>query len=233
MLEIKGLSAEIEGVRVLRGVDFALAEGATVALIGRNGAGKTSLLRAIMGFMQVTAGSIAFDGRPILSLPPYERPRLGIGYAPEDRRLFSSFSIEENIRLPAEVMKVPAAEIARRLEGVYQVLPELAELRHRPAAGLSGGQGKMAALARALMVGTRIILLDEPFQGLAPVLAQRYAAALRALRNSHPDIALLITESNPSLLRSFAERAYAIERGEVTEVAGGLAASSLEAAGLH
>ncbi|MCU4179712.1 ABC transporter ATP-binding protein [Bosea sp. BH3] len=233
MLEIKGLSAEIEGVRVLRGVDFALAEGATVALIGRNGAGKTSLLRAIMGFMHVTAGSIAFDGRPILPLPPYERPRLGIGYAPEDRRLFSSFSIEENIRLPAEVMKVPAAEIARRLDGVYQVLPELAELRHRAAAGLSGGQGKMAALARALMVGTRIILLDEPFQGLAPVLAQRYAAALRALRNSHPDIALLITESNPSLLRSFAERAYAIERGEVTEVAGGLAASSLEAAGMH
>lgn len=233
MLEIKGLSAEIEGIRVLRGVDFALAEGATVALIGRNGAGKTSLLRAIMGFMHVTAGSIAFEGRPILSLPPYERPRLGIGYAPEDRRLFSSFSIEENIRLPAEVMKVPSAEIARRLDGVYQVLPELAELRHRAAAGLSGGQGKMAALARALMVGTRIILLDEPFQGLAPVLAQRYAAALRALRNSHPDIALLITESNPSLLRSFAERAYAIERGEVTEVAGGLAASSLEAARMH
>jgi len=233
MLEIKGLSAEIEGVQVLRKVDFALTEGATVALIGRNGAGKTSLLRAIMGFMTVTEGSITFDGRPILSMPPHERPRLGIGYAPEDRRLFSSFSIEENIRLPAEVMKVPAAEIARRLEGIYQVLPELAELRHRAAAGLSGGQGKMAALARALMVGTRIILLDEPFQGLAPVLAQRYATALRALRDSHPDIALLITESNPSLLRSFAERAYAIERGEVTEVAGGLAASSLEAAGLH
>ncbi|PTM41808.1 ATP-binding cassette domain-containing protein [Bosea sp. 124] len=233
MLEIKGLSAVIEGVQVLRKVDFTLAEGATVALIGRNGAGKTSLLRAIMGFMTVTEGMIAFDGRPILTVPPHERPRLGIGYAPEDRRLFSSFSIEENIRLPAEVMKVPAAEIARRLDRIYQVLPELADLRHRAAAGLSGGQGKMAALARALMVGTRIILLDEPFQGLAPVLAQRYAAALRTLRDSHPDIALLITESNPSLLRSFAERAYAIERGEVTEVAGGLAASSLAAAGLH
>ncbi|MFC5504042.1 MULTISPECIES: ABC transporter ATP-binding protein [Hyphomicrobiales] len=233
MLEIRGLSAVIEGVQVLRKVDFALAEGATVALIGRNGAGKTSLLRAIMGFMTVTEGTIAFDGRPILAIPPHERPRLGIGYAPEDRRLFSSFSIEENIRLPAEVMKVPGAEIARRLEGIYQVLPELADLRHRAAAGLSGGQGKMAALARALMVGQRVILLDEPFQGLAPVLAQRYATALRALRDSHPEIALLITESNPSLLRSFAERAYAIERGEVTEVAGGLAASSLEAAGLH
>lgn len=233
MLEIKGLSAEIEGVQVLRKVDLSLAEGATVALIGRNGAGKTSLLRAMMGFVKVTAGEIAFDGKPLLAVKPHQRPRLGIGYAPEDRRLFSSFTIEENIRLPAEVMKQPEAEIARRLEGVYRVLPELADLRHRPAAGLSGGQGKMAALARALMVGSRVILLDEPFQGLAPVLASRYAAALRALRDSHPDIALLITESNPSLLRTFAEKAYAIERGEVTEIAGGLAASSLEAAGLH
>ena len=233
ILEIKGLSAEIEGVQVLRKVDFALAEGATVALIGRNGAGKTSLLRAIMGFMKVTAGAIAFDGRPLLEVKPHERPRLGIGYAPEDRRLFSTFTIEENIRLPAEVMKLGAPEIARRLDGIYAVLPELADLRHRPAAGLSGGQGKMAALARALMIGNRVILLDEPFQGLAPVLANRYAAALRTLRDSHPEIALLITESNPSLLRNFAERAYAIERGEVTEVEGGLAASSLAAAGMH
>ena len=233
MLEIKGLSAEIEGVQVLRKVDLSLGEGATVALIGRNGAGKTSLLRAIMGFMKVTGGTIGFDGRPILDVKPHERPRLGIGYAPEDRRLFSSFTIEENIRLPAEVMKMPGPEIARRLANIYQVLPELADLRHRAAAGLSGGQGKMAALARALMVGTRIILLDEPFQGLAPVLANRYAAALRALRDSHPDIALLITESNPSLLRNFAERSYAIERGEVTEISGGLAATSLAAADRH
>jgi branched-chain amino acid transport system ATP-binding protein len=231
MLEIKGLSAEIEGVQVLRRANLSLAEGATVALIGRNGAGKTSLLRAIMGFMKVTEGEINFDGRPLDAVKAHLRPRLGIGYAPEDRRLFPAFTIEENIRLPAEVMRLPAAEIARRLDGIYAVLPELAELRHRPAAGLSGGQGKMAALARALMIGSRVILLDEPFQGLAPVLANRYAAALRTLRDSHPDIALLITESNPSLLRNFAEKAYAIERGEVSEAA--LAASSLAAAGLH
>lgn len=231
MLEIKGLSAEIEGVQVLRRANLSLAEGATVALIGRNGAGKTSLLRAIMGFMKVTEGEISFDGRPLDAVKAHLRPRLGIGYAPEDRRLFPAFTIEENIRLPAEVMKLPAAEIACRLDGIYAVLPELAELRHRPAAGLSGGQGKMAALARALMIGSRVILLDEPFQGLAPVLANRYAAALRTLRDSHPDIALLITESNPSLLRNFAEKAYAIERGEVSEAA--LAASSLAAAGLH
>ena len=231
MLEIKGLSAEIEGVQVLRRANLSLAEGATVALIGRNGAGKTSLLRAIMGFMRVTEGEISFDGRPLDAVKAHLRPRLGIGYAPEDRRLFPAFTIEENIRLPAEVMKLPAAEIARRLDGIYAVLPELAELRHRPAAGLSGGQGKMAALARALMIGSRVILLDEPFQGLAPVLANRYAAALRTLRDSHPDLALLITESNPSLLRNFAEKAYAIERGEVSEAS--LAASSLAAAGLH
>lgn len=231
MLEIKGLSAEIEGVQVLRRANLSLAAGATVALIGRNGAGKTSLLRAIMGFMKVTEGEIGFDGRPLDSVKAHLRPRLGIGYAPEDRRLFPAFTIEENIRLPAEVMKLPAAEIARRLEGIYAVLPELAELRQRPAAGLSGGQGKMAALARALMIGSRVILLDEPFQGLAPVLANRYAAALRALRDSHPDIALLITESNPSLLRSFAEKTYSIERGEVSEAT--LATSSLAAAGLH
>ena len=231
MLEADNLECLRGDNRLFAGLGFTLAPGELIYLQGRNGAGKTSLLRAIMGFMKVTEGEISFDGRPLDAVKAHLRPRLGIGYAPEDRRLFPAFTIEENIRLPAEVMKLPAAEIARRLDGIYAVLPELAELRHRPAAGLSGGQGKMAALARALMIGSRVILLDEPFQGLAPVLANRYAAALRTLRDSHPDIALLITESNPSLLRNFAEKAYAIERGEVSEAA--LAASSLAAAGLH
>ena len=226
MLAIEGLSAEIEGVQVLRGVDLLLEHGATVALIGRNGAGKTSLLRAIMGFLQVTGGGIRLDGAPLDAVKAHKRPRLGIGYAPEDRRLFGSFTIEENIRLPAEVMDVPHPEIARRLQDIYAILPELADLRHRPAAGLSGGQGKMAALARALMIGTRIVLLDEPFQGLAPVLANRYAAALRTLRDTHREIALLITESNPALLRNFAERTYLIERGAVSAAEGAPVAPS-------
>lgn len=218
MLEIKKLSAEIEGIRVLRDVTVQLNSGSTVALVGRNGAGKTSLLRSIMGFMKVISGDIVLNGKSLQGVAPHMRPSLGIGYAPEDRRLYGSFTLEQNILLPGEVLKLDRTELRRRLDGVYHVLPELKDLRTRPAGGLSGGQGKMVALGRALMVGTKVILLDEPFQGLAPVLAARYAAALRALRETNRDVALLITESNPSLLHQMADSAYLIERGEVIQV---------------
>ena len=231
MLEIKNLSASIEGVQVLRGVHMTLAPASTTALIGRNGAGKTSLLRSIMGFMNVGVGDVAFEGASITAMKPHLRPRLGIGYAPEDRRLFGSFTLEENLRLPAEVMGIKQDQMRKRLEAVYEVLPELHDMRERRAAGLSGGQGKMVALGRALMIGTKVVLLDEPFQGLAPALANRYAAALRDLRNKNPDITLLITESNPSLLRDFAEQIYVIERGEINSLEN-LPKSSLEAAGM-
>ena len=149
-------------------------------------------------------------------LPGRERrPGLGIGYAPEDRRLFSAFSVEENLLLPARVAKLGAAETRRRLDRAYGVMPELAELRARPAGSVSGGQGKMVALGRALMLGTKLVILDEPFQGLAPVLAQRYAEALRRLRSQDKDITLLITESNPKLLETFANVTLTIERGEI------------------
>ncbi|WP_454918861.1 ABC transporter ATP-binding protein [Xanthobacter sediminis] len=232
MLKIEQLSARIEGVEVLRQVDLAMAQGATVALIGRNGAGKTSLLRSIMGFMKITAGRVTLNGEDLARAPAHRRPYLGIGYAPEDRRLYGAFTLEQNLRFPAEVMGLPEAETARRLERVYGVLPELKEMRERRAAGLSGGQGKMVALGRALMAGHRIILLDEPFQGLAPVLANRYAAALRALRDADREVSLLITESNPSLLRQFADQIYVIERGEVATL-DSLPATSLEEAGLE
>ncbi len=232
MLKIEQLSARIEGVEVLRDVDLIMAQGATVALIGRNGAGKTSLLRSIMGFMKITAGTITLDGDSLLDMPAHHRPRLGIGYAPEDRRLYGAFTLEQNLRFPAEVMGLDEAETRRRLERVYGVLPELFEMRERRAAGLSGGQGKMVALGRALVAGHRIILLDEPFQGLAPVLANRYAAALRALRDTDSEVSLLITESNPSLLRSFADQIYVIERGEVSTQEA-LPTTSLEEAGFN
>jgi branched-chain amino acid transport system ATP-binding protein len=216
MLRLERASTEIEGVTVVRDASFEIVGGSAVALIGRNGAGKTSVLRSIMGFLKLSSGRISFDGYDLAEVPVHRRPIMGIGYAPEDRRLNGSFTLEENLRFPGEVMRLSAAEMSRRLDLVYSILPELQDLRERPAAGLSGGQGKMVALGRALVAGGRLVLLDEPFQGLAPVLAQRYGAALRALRDADRSIALLITESNPSLLRSFADEIYLIERGEVS-----------------
>ncbi|MGX0977704.1 branched-chain amino acid transport system ATP-binding protein [Roseovarius sp. MBR-51] len=216
MLELRQVNASIGIIPILRNLNFRIGAAETVALIGRNGAGKTTLLRTIMGFT-TASGEILFEGQPITALHPPKRPGLGIGYAPEDRRLFSAFTIEENILLPAQAARLDKAETKRRLDRAYTVLPELRDLATRPGGTVSGGQGKMVALARALMLGTKLIMLDEPFQGLAPALAQRYAEALRTLRDTDRSITLIITESNPSLLRGFADRTLVIERGEVAE----------------
>lgn len=233
MIIAKDLEVRIGARVLLHPSTFQIGPGDRVGLVGRNGAGKTTLLRLIMGFLPGHSGRVLLDGTDLALVPARHRARLGLGYAPEDRVLFPTFNVEENLRFPCEVIGMPRRAVDERLAETLTIVPELKNMLARSGSALSGGQGKMVALGRAVMAGERLVLLDEPFQGLAPVLAQRYAAALRALRDSHPDIALLITESNPSLLRNFAERAYAIERGEVTEVAGGLAASSLEAAGLH
>lgn len=216
MLTLKDLSASIGIIPILRNLDIHVEAAETVALIGRNGAGKTTVLRSIMGFTNVT-GEILFEGAPIHNMHPPKRPGLGIGYAPEDRRLFSAFTVEENILLPAQAARLDSTETQRRLDRAYKILPELREMADRPGGSVSGGQGKMVALARALMLGTKLILLDEPFQGLAPALAQRYGEALKALRDTDRSVTLIITESNPSLLRGFADRTLVIERGEVSE----------------
>ena len=222
MLTVSNLKVSIANAPILRGVNFVLKAGETVALVGRNGAGKTTTLRAIMGLAPLGGGAITFEGADLISIAPHRRPGLGIGYAPEDRRLFSAFTIEENILLPAEVALLTKAETARRLERAYSILPELADLARRPAGSVSGGQGKMVALARALMLGTKLLFLDEPFQGLAPALAKRYGEALQRLRGLDPALTLLITESNPSLLQRFASRTLLIERGEISEVSAGV-----------
>lgn len=215
MLSLERVNVHVEAMHVLRDVTFGVESGSTIALIGRNGAGKTTTLRSVMGLIAKSSGTISFAGTDMDDVPPHRRPALGIGYAPEDRRLFSSFNVEENILLPARVARAGGAEMTGNLERVYETVPELKELRHRPAGSVSGGQGKMVALGRALMIGTRLVLLDEPFQGLAPALARRYGDALRRLRERERELSLVITESNPALLAGLADTTLLIERGEV------------------
>ncbi|SEP48443.1 branched-chain amino acid transport system ATP-binding protein [Methylobacterium sp. ap11] len=216
MLRLEGAAVAIAGAPVLRGVSLDVPAGGRVALIGRNGAGKTTTLRALMGLLPLQAGRLVLDGREAGTVPAHHRARLGIGYAPEERKLFGSFTVQDNLLLPAQVLGLPKAEVSRRLDSVYALLPELKDFAPRKAAGLSGGQGKMVALGRALMVGTRAVLLDEPFQGLAPALALRYAEALARLRAALPDVAILITESSPDLLRALVDTTIQIERGEIS-----------------
>lgn len=215
MLALQDVHVAIEGVKILRGVTFELLERKTTVLIGRNGAGKTTTLRAIMGLLDVESGSVRLAGDDLLAHPAHDRARAGIGYAPEDRRLVAEFNVEDNIRLPALALGLDASETRRRLDEIYALLPQLQTMRGRPGGGVSGGQAKMVALGRALMVARNVLLLDEPFQGLAPALALDYARTLGELRQHRPDLALLITESTPKLLDKIADRTLQIERGEI------------------
>lgn len=216
MLSVEKLNVEIEGTRVLRDLSLSLHSGVCTVLIGRNGAGKTTTLRAIMGLIPRISGSVTLGGTEIQDLPANRRAGMGIGYAPEDRRLIPDFSIEENILLPMLALNLPAAESKERLDQVFDFLPQLKDLRNRPGGGVSGGQGKMVALGRALTVADKVLFLDEPFQGLAPALALEYARTLSRLRKYRPELALLITESTPKLLRDVADEELQIERGEIS-----------------
>ena len=217
MLKIHNVSARIAGITVLRGIDTEFRPGQLLAVVGRNGAGKTTLLRAIMGLLPLSSGSISINGTDLTAVPGHRRTEFGIGYAPEDRVMYPTFTVEENLRLPCEVLGLPEAEIKRRLARVLEVVPQLEPMLARSGAALSGGQGKMAALGRALMAGTKLVLLDEPFQGLAPVLANQYAESLRKLHQLDPSLCIVVTESNRSLLRDLPDATLTLERGELVE----------------
>lgn len=217
MLRMHSIRAKLGGFVILRDVSIEVGHAQTTLLIGSNGAGKTTLLRTLMGLVPVDRGTMDFDGTNLVSLPAHGRSALGIGYAPEDRRLIPSFSVEDNLLLPLVALKSPARLRNERLSSVYELLPELKELRARSGGQLSGGQGKIVALGRALMVGSRIILLDEPFQGLAPALAQKYAATLQRVRDQRPDLAILVTESSPRFISKLCDKALRIERGHISE----------------
>ena len=208
-LQIEALCVKLQSVEVLRGISLQLAPGEVIGLLGRNGAGKTTTLRAVMGLVAASGGRITFGGENLLALPTHRRAALGIGYMPEDRRLIPQLTVQENVLLPGWVTR--GVDAAARLDFVYGLMPEVAAMRDRKAMALSGGQQKLVALARALIVGTRLLLLDEPFEGVAPALSRRLAEVIGLLRGQH--VAVLIAQSDLNHTISLLDREYRIERG--------------------
>jgi branched-chain amino acid transport system ATP-binding protein len=213
MLTVMGLDVSIGRAAILRGVSLGVPSGMTAGLIGRNGAGKTTLMRSIMGLLSATQGHVELDGRDIVGLASHRRARLGIGYMPEDRRLVPALTVEENILLPCWAAAI--GDAPRRLQFIYDLMPEVADFARRRALLLSGGQQKMVALARALMRGTTLLLLDEPFEGVAPALARRLADILGRLRGQ--GVSILVSESDYTHSVELLDRLYVIERGVVVE----------------
>ncbi len=209
MLKIQNIDVSIQSVQVLRGLSLEIGAGRMVGLIGRNGAGKSTTLRSIMGHLPLSSGSITFEGQDLSTLPRHARAALGIGYMPEDRGLVPELTVEENILVPLWAMKV--ADTAPRLEFVYQVLPELKEMRDRRALLLSGGQQKLVALARALTIGQKLLLLDEPFEGVAPALSARLSEVISGLQGG--DTSVLIAQSDLNHSKNLLDAEVVIERG--------------------
>jgi branched-chain amino acid transport system ATP-binding protein len=211
-LALDAVDVDIGAISIIRGAAIVLQPGTMVGLIGRNGAGKTTLLRSIMGFLPPRRGSIRFKEIELTRLDPYERARRGIGYMPEDRRLVPDFTVEDNILLP--VWATSRADAAERLAWVYDLMPELGQLARRPAGTLSGGQQKLVALARALVCGSDLLLLDEPTEGLAPALARRLGEVLAKLKGT--GLTVLVADSNLVHLGDLLDQVFIIERGAVT-----------------
>jgi branched-chain amino acid transport system ATP-binding protein len=215
MLHIENLEVSIASVGILRNVSMAVPTGKFIGLIGRNGAGKTTLMRSIMGILRPRRGSILFDGAPIgKESPVHQRARNGMGYMPEDRRLVPSLTVEENVLIPA--WSAGTADPRKRLADIYRMIPEVEAFSDRKALQLSGGQQKLVALARALMCGTKLLLLDEPFEGVAPVLAKRLAEVIAGLKQR--GLSIVLTESDLAHSRELLDIIYSIDRGQVSIV---------------
>ena len=211
MLSLNKINVDIGPVGILKNASLDLSQGEMVGLIGRNGAGKTTLLKTIMGILETKSGEINFENEDLVALPSEKRAQMLIGYMPEDRRLIPSMSSEENIMIP--VWAVGLDDWNERLEWIYQIIPEAKDLKDRPSTSLSGGQQKLIALSRALMVGRKLLLLDEPTEGIAPALTKRIIEILNNLKKQ--GVTTLVAESNEKHYEKMLDRTFTIERGEI------------------
>src|SRR2546427_11886855 len=212
MLELQAINTYRGRAQILRQVSLTVGEKESVCLVGRNGAGKTTTIDSIIGLLPLRSGKITFQGQDIGGLPAYRRARLGIGYAPEDAGLFPDLTVAENFQI-CRLLAEKSGRAGNVDEHVFGVFPEVKALTARRGLYLSGGQKKMVAIARAMMLSPAILLLDEPFEGLAPVVVTRLIDAVRKIKEMK--ISLLIVESNLANSAKDADRRYAIDRGEI------------------
>jgi branched-chain amino acid transport system ATP-binding protein len=210
LLDLDGINTYRGAAHVLRALSLRVGEGETVCLVGRNGAGKTTTLDSAMGLLPVRSGTVRFRSRDITRQPPHERAKLGIGYAPEDCGIFPDLTVAENLQIGHWLAADKGAGTEDRSQTIF---PEIAQLTTRRGLNLSGGQKKMLAIARAMALAPSVLLLDEPFEGLAPLVVTRFIEAARRIKAL--GVSLLIAESNVTNAARVADRLYAIDRGEI------------------
>ncbi len=211
MLEVRDLHAFYGRAHILHGVSLEARAGEVVALLGRNGAGKSTAMKAIMGLVPPAHGEVAFAGQRIDRLPPYRIARLGLGYVPEERRIFTELTVVENL----EVGRQPARDGAPTWteDKLFALFPNLAGMGERPGGRMSGGEQQMLTIARTLMGNPRCVLLDEPSEGLAPIIVEQMANSIRALKGE--GLCVLLSEQNLHFSQAVADRAYIIEKGQI------------------
>lgn len=210
LLDVKGLEAWYGESHVLHGINFHVNEGEVVTLLGRNGAGKTTTLKSIMGIMSKRKGSVTFAGKELIGLQPRHIAREGIGFCPEERGIFASLNVEENLMLPPRVKQGGLS-----VEQIFELFPNLKERIHSPGTKLSGGEQQMLAIGRILRTGANLLLLDEPTEGLAPVIIQQIGRTIRMLKDQ--GFTIILVEQNFHFAASVADRHYVVEQGKVID----------------
>ena len=211
MLDVRGLAAVYGWAQILFDLSLSVGRGEVAVLLGRNGAGKSTTLKSIVGLVRPSGGSVTFQGTEIAGMPPHRIVRMGLGYVPEERRIFTDLTVAENLEVGRQPPRGDAP--AWSVDKLFELFPNLAEMQGRPAGQMSGGEQQMLTVARTLMGNPSLILLDEPSEGLAPLIVDQMAATIRALKNG--GLSILLSEQNLRFAQMVSDRAYIIEKGRI------------------